>query len=88
MRNKRRCFASWCQSGKPRELDLDPDLVAWLCLIMASPEMRGITSLEDLNQALRLRRTKLRFPDALSWNRAWLSAKAMFIEWKSNGGRV
>jgi hypothetical protein len=28
-----------------------------------------------LEKALLLRRTELRFPDALSWNRAWLSCR-------------
>jgi hypothetical protein len=82
MSKSRNCFASWCQSSLPHELDLDPAIVAWVCLMMAQPEMRGVTSLEELSTALKLRKTKLRFPDPLSWNRAWLTAKAMWMEWK------
>jgi hypothetical protein len=87
MSKKQQSFASWTQGPGPHELDLDPDLVAWLCLIMASPEMKGITSLDDLDKALKLRRTKLRFPTALAWNRGWLTAKTCWISWK-NGGKV
>jgi hypothetical protein len=85
MSKHRQCFASWCQGA--RVSDLNPEIVSWLKHVMASPEMRGISSLDDLSKALKLRRTKLRFPDPLSWNRAWLLAKAMWFEWK-NGGRV
>jgi hypothetical protein len=82
MTKHRQCFASWMQRQQPDALGLDPEIVGWLCLVMASPEMKGVTSLEDLNKALKLRRTKLRFPTALAWNRAWLSAKTMWMEWK------
>jgi hypothetical protein len=78
-------FAEWCRSNAPHALNLDPELVAWLCRVMAAPEMRGISNLEELHKALRLRRTKLRFPDELQWNRLCLTAKTM---WLAHGGKI
>jgi hypothetical protein len=78
-------FADWCKTEAPHQLSLDDELVAWLCRVMATPEMRGITTLPELNKVLKLRRTFLRFPDELSWNRLTLTAKTM---WLAHGGRL
>jgi len=83
-RKRNGTFADWCGSDGPHQLSLDPELVAWLCRVMAAPEMRGITTLEELNKVLRLRRTKLRFPDELG-HRLYLTAKTM---WLAHGGRL
>jgi hypothetical protein len=79
---KQKSFRDFCQSPAITELELDPELVAWIRRAMQPAEMSGISNLEELNRALRLRRTKLRFPDELSWNRAILTVKAMWISWK------
>ena len=84
-RRRNGCFADWCRTDAPRRLSLDDELVSWLCRVMAAPEMRGITTLEELNKVLRLRRTKLRFPDELAWHRLYLTAKTM---WLAHGGRL
>jgi hypothetical protein len=78
-------FAVWvCQTPAPHSLGLNAEIVAWIIQIMSPPEMRGISSLEELSKAMKLRRTKLRFADDLSWNRACLTAKVMWLEWKGN----
>jgi hypothetical protein len=84
-RKRNGSFADWCSTDAPHRLTLDAELVAWLCRVMSPPEMRGISTVNELHKALRLRRTKLRFPDELQWNRLWLTAKTM---WLAHGGRI
>jgi hypothetical protein len=84
-RKRNGCFADWCGGDGPHQLSLNPELVAWLCRVMAAPEMRGISNLQELNKALRLRRTKLRFPNELAWNRLCLTAKTL---WLVHGGKL
>jgi hypothetical protein len=36
-------FAAWCQTEAPHALNLNPDIVDFVCRLMQRPEMHGIT---------------------------------------------
>ena len=78
-------FADWLKTDAPIQLGLDPEILAWIIRIMSAPEMRGISNLTELAKTLALHRTKLRFANALAWNRVVLTAKTLWLE---HGGKI
>jgi len=85
-RRRNGTFATWCGTDAPYKLGLDPDKVEWICHVMSNgAEMHGVETWGNLERALKLRRTKLRWPDDLSWHRVTLAARVM---WRAYQGRV
>jgi hypothetical protein len=82
---REQCFADWCQILAPQGLNLDEECTTWITRVMSAPEMRGVTSLQELMEALRLRRTKLRWADPIRWHRLRMVAKVMWQQWKAEG---
>ena len=78
-------FASWCQTGAPYALFLDPDIVDVICRLMQRPEMHGITGIVLLEKTLRLNRTKLIFATAREWHSVMLSARVMWQAYLKGG---
>ena len=73
-------FAMWCVKNAAAcvlPLRLDADVVRWIISVMeSSGAMRGI------EKNLKLRRTKLRFPTELEWEKATLTARVLFRTWE------
>jgi hypothetical protein len=79
-------FAEWCGTAAPHQLNLDAECVAWICRVMASgTEMHGINTWGRLEQSLKVRRTDIRWPDAIGWNRLMLTAQVLWRAYTDGG---
>lgn len=80
-------FADWCvenAAGLVLPLELNSDVVGWLISVMrSSGEMRGITTIPALQRNLELRRSTLRFPTELEWERVQLTARVLYDAFKN-----
>lgn len=80
--SKQKDFATRCVNHAAAcilPLGLDADVVAWLCSVMqSSGELRAIEGVTQLERNLKLRRTKLRFPTELEWEKVMLTARLLF----------
>jgi hypothetical protein len=80
-------FVEWCSSDAPHKLNLDTECVAWICRVMGSgAEMHGVNTWGRLEQSLKVKRTPLRWSDAIAWNRLMLTAQCMWCSYQ--GGRL
>ena len=75
-------FAGWCETNATAlilPLGLNADHVAWIVAVMNSGgEMEGVENITTLERMLKLRRTKLRFPTLLEFEKARLTARVLF----------
>jgi hypothetical protein len=75
-------FSDWCGENAVAlllPLELNADIVAWICTVVkSSGEMCGIENITTLERVLKQRRTKLRFPTELEWEKALLTARVLF----------
>jgi hypothetical protein len=75
-------FAAWCAANATAlilPLGLNADHVAWIVTVMQSGgEMEGVENITTLERMLKLRRTKLRFPTLLEFEKARLTARVLF----------
>lgn len=75
-------FAAWSNQHAVSlilPLGLNADHVAWIVHVMqGGGEMDGVENITTLERILKLRRTKLRFPTPLEWEKATLTARVLF----------
>lgn len=80
-------FADWCSDHAVAlvlPLELDRDSVAWIVSIMqSSGEMRGIENISALGSVLKHRRTNLRFPKEVDFEKVMLTARVLFRQYEA-----
>jgi len=88
-RKPKQTFASWCSNSATAfilRLGLDADVVAWIVACMqCSGAMQGIADKPTLIRQLKLRRSKLRWPDELQFECCLLTAKVLWDAYKNGG---
>ena len=82
-------FAAWCATSAKAcvlPLNLDAEIVDWIITVMQSGgAMHGVENITGLERTLKLRRTKLRFPSSLQWDKALLTARVLFRAYERGG---
>jgi hypothetical protein len=80
-RTRIKTFAQWCQTSGPHGLGLEPEVVARIVRAMLRPEMRGISTLDGLINALKWLRT-FYGDDELAWSRFLLAARYLWLTYR------